>query len=679
MQNVLIVGGGAGGSVILDLLENLDNMNVKAVIDTDENAPAIKRAKDLGIAYGDDWKIYLSTNLHIIFDVTGDATVFAELLKVRPAHTVLIPGSVANLLVQLLQENDTYIKRIRGEMHRQRMVFDSIDEGMIGINEDFTVDFFNKSAALMTGVSIKDAIGKSITEVIPSTKLPHVFRTGRQELNKKLMLPNKIQIVTSRYPLFDYKGNKVGAFAVFKDMTEVLTLAEEITGLKKVQTMLEAIIQSSDDAISVVDENGNGILVNPAYTRITGLTSEDVIGKPATADISEGESIHMKVLKTRQAVRGVNMRLGENNNEVIVNVAPIIVDRQVRGSVGVIHDITEMRNLMNELDRARTIIRKLESTYTFNDIYGNSADIGISIEQAKLAAGNAVPILLRGEAGSGKELFAHAIHSESKQKYNKFIRVNCSAIQPSTLEATLFGQESDVSENVEFQDSLFAESENGTLFLDEITDLSLTAQKKLLHYLQEGTIYPIGGKYPTHLSVRIITATAKNLEKAMHEGKFIDELYYLLNRISIQIPSLRSRKEDIPAILENMLVKLNQEFGMNVIEITREAQNLLKQYDWPGNVRELENVLSRAMIYMDQGQTILKLETVQKSLSSADRKRDDSVLPEKSTLASIMDDYEKTILETALRENDGNKSITASRLGISLRSLYYKLEKFNLA
>ena len=188
------------------------------------------------------------------------------------------------------------------------------------------------------------------------------------------------------YPLYDHKGRIVGAFAVFKDMTEVLALAEEITDLKSVQTMLEAIIQSSDDAISVVDEKGNGILINRAYTRITGLTAEDVVGKPATVDISEGESIHMKVLKTRQPVRGVNMRVGENNNEVIVNVAPIIVDRQVRGSVGVIHDITEIRNLMNELDQARTIIRKLESTYTFDDVYGKSTDIQIAIEQAKLAA-----------------------------------------------------------------------------------------------------------------------------------------------------------------------------------------------------------------------------------------------------------------------------------------------------
>ena len=286
MQNVLIVGAGTGGSIILDLLQNLEFMNVNAIIDTDEHAPGIIRAKKQGIAYGMDWTSYLTDDLDIIFDVTGDKSVFAALLKARPAHTVLIPGSVANLLVRLLEENDTYIKRIHTEMHKQRMIFDSIEEGMIGIDEEGTVDFFNKSASKMIGFPIEEAVGQMITDVIPTTELPRVFNSGKAELNEEQILGNGLKIVTSRYPLFDSTGKKVGAFAVFKDITEVVALAEEITDLKKVKTMLEAIIHSSDDAISVVDDNGNGILVNPAYTRITGLTEDEIIGKPANADIN---------------------------------------------------------------------------------------------------------------------------------------------------------------------------------------------------------------------------------------------------------------------------------------------------------------------------------------------------------------------------------------------------------
>lgn len=311
MQNVLIIGAGSGGSILLELLKNLDFMKVIAIVDKNEEAPGIIEAKRANIPYGKDWKTFLDDQVHIIFDVTGDEEVFQNLLKKRPSQTVLIPGSVANLMVQLLQENHTYTKRMHAEMHKQRLIFDSIDEGMIGMNADCKVDFFNKRAAEMLGISIEEAIGKDIQTIIPDTRLHHVLKTGKAEVNQEHKIDRDLEIVTSRFPLVDTNGEIIGAFAVFKDMTEAIQLAKEITDLEKVQTMLEAIIHSSDDAISVVDENGYGILVNPAYTRITGLTEDEVIGKPASIDISEGESIHMRVLETKKPVRGVDMRIGE--------------------------------------------------------------------------------------------------------------------------------------------------------------------------------------------------------------------------------------------------------------------------------------------------------------------------------------------------------------------------------
>lgn len=199
-------------------------MNVNAIIDTDEQAPGIIRAKKQGIAHGTDWKSHLTEDLHIIFDVTGDESVFAELLTARPAHTVLIPGSVANLLVKLLEENDTYIKRIHAEMHKQRMIFDSIEEGMIGIDEEGTVDFFNKSASKMIGFPIEDAVGRTITEVIPTTELPRVFKSGRAELNEEQILGNGLKIVTSRYPLYDSTGKKLVLSQYLKTLQRLLHL-----------------------------------------------------------------------------------------------------------------------------------------------------------------------------------------------------------------------------------------------------------------------------------------------------------------------------------------------------------------------------------------------------------------------------------------------------------------------
>lgn len=674
MQKVLIIGAGNGGSALLHLISKLDFMQVFAIVDQDENAPGLQLAKELGVRTGKQWEAFLKEPVHIVFDVTGDPAVFAELMEHKPPGTMLVPGSVANLIVHLLNEKNHFIQQVQTEIHKQQLIFDSVEEGMIGINAKGKIDFINESACRMLGVQSERIIDIPIEEIIPESKLVRVFNSGKVELNEELQLPNGLKIVSSRFPLFTSDGEKIGAFAVFKDVSEVLKLAEEITDLKQVKTMLEAIIHSSDDAISVVDDKGNGILVNPAYTRITGLSEDEVVGKPATVDINEGESIHMKVLKTKKPVRGVNMRIGESNRDVIVNVAPIIVDQHVMGSVGVIHDITEMRSLMRELDWARSIIRKLESTYTFSDINGSSPDIELAIEQAKVAAAkSSVPVLLRGEPGTGKELFAHAIHSGSDRKSHNFIRVNCSIIDPAIIEKELFGEAQDDEGG---RAGLLAETGKGTLFLDEISDLPSKTQKRLLDYIVNRTDQHLSDQRELH--ARIITASSKNLEKAMHDGKFNEELYYHLNRLSIHIPPLRTRKGDIPEVANHLLGKLNQEFGMNVELITAEALDRLAQYDWPGNVRELENVLSRAMIYMQPGTAAIKEEDIRKSLFSNDAKIEEEVSLEKSTLASIMDDYERAVLEKAMQENDGNKSLTANRLGISLRSLYYKLEKYKL-
>ncbi|MGG0667953.1 sigma 54-interacting transcriptional regulator [Sporosarcina koreensis] len=669
MQNVLIVGAGSGGTNILDLLLNSNFMNVSAIVDIDEQAPGLTIARNLGISHGSDWKPFLTNDVQIVFDVTGEKTVFDELLKNIPMHTLLIPGSVANLLVGLLNENKQYIQKIQTEMYRQRHIFNSIDEGMIGINHDGVIDFINESACTMLEVSDFNAIGKSIFEIIPDSKLVRVLTSGQPEVNEELVLPNGVKIVSSRYPLISAEGKTFGAFALFKDMSEIVKLAEEITDLNSVKTMLEAIIHSSDDAISVVDEKGNGILVNPAYTRITGLSEDEIIGKPATVDINEGESIHLKVLKTKKPVRGVNMRIGEDNRDVIVNVAPIIVDQQVKGSIGVIHDITEMRSLMKELDWARQTIRKLESTCTFDDIHGISPDIGLAIDQAKIASKSDIPIMLRGEAGSGKELFANAIHSGSDRKSNKFIRLNCGAIDPAVIEKEIFGENAKQDPGTTLRVGLLAEAGKGTLFLDEVTDLPLSVQSRLLDYLK--------GQYSSE-TARIIVASSKNLEKAIHEGSFNMDLFYVFTRLSIQIPPLRTRKLDIPEVALHLLKKLNQEFGMNVEQISEEAMLRLQNYEWPGNVRELENVLSRAMIFMKHGSVVIGEEDIRRSLFTNEVRAGEDVLPEKSTLASVMDDYERTVLEKALDEHDGNKSLTANRLGISLRSLYYKMEKYKL-
>jgi transcriptional regulator with PAS, ATPase and Fis domain len=379
------------------------------------------------------------------------------------------------------------------------------------------------------------------------------------------------------------------------------------------------------------------------------------------------------------------MRVGPKKREVIVNVAPIIVNGKLKGSVGVIHDMSEIKTLNRELNRARQIIRTLEAKYTFADIIGRSEEMVLAIEQAKLGAKTPATVLLRGESGTGKELFAHAIHNGSDRKYNKFIRVNCAAITESLLESELFGYEDGAFSGAKRggKKGLFEEANNGSIFLDEIGELSVNTQAKLLRVLQENEIIRVGGTTPVPINVRVIAATNINLEKGIATGAFREDLYYRLNRMPIHIPPLRKRKVDIPLLCEKLIQKINQDYGRSIEGLTAEAQKRLVNYDWPGNVRELENILGRAIIFMEKAETLIDvkhLPELHNKQIDVKKTSSDSIEPdpENRTLSEMVEQYEASIIRGMLKRLKGNKTLTARTLGLSVRNLYYKLEKYNL-
>lgn len=681
LKKVMIVGGGQGGLSILKILKENKKFNIVAVIDKNEDAPGILEAKRENITIGKDWRSFLSDDIDIVFEVTGKEEVFQEIREARSKHTVLIPGSVAYIIADLLNDKQTLIQELRNESYKDELIFNAINDGMIVVNASGVISVFNQSAEKITGISKHNAIGKHILQVIPSSRLPRVMETKRTEINQELTFHNGTKVITTRIPIIGENGEVLGALAVFKDITEIVNLAEEITNLKEIQMMLEAIIQSSDDAISVVDEEGKGILINRAYTRLTGLSEEEVIGKPATIDIYEGESMHMKVLQTRRPVRGAKMIVGPNKKEVVVNVAPVIVNGKLKGSVGVIHDMSEIQALNKELTRARQIIRKLEAKYTFEDIIGKSDEMILAIEQAKLGAKTPATVLLRGESGTGKELFAHAIHNASDRKFNKFIRVNCASLSESLLESELFGYEEGAFSGAKRggKKGLFEEANNGSIFLDEIGELSASTQAKLLRVLQEQEIIRVGGTKAIPINVRVIAATNVNLEKNIVNGQFREDLFHRLNRMPIQIPPLRNRKEDIPLLCERLIQKINQDYGRNVEGVTNAALNVLKAYDWPGNVRELENILGRAIIFMKFHETMIDIHHLPDLISHDQKNHEMNERQYESLhLQKRLDAYEKEIILEALKKHQGNKTNAAKELGISIRNLYYKIDKYQI-
>lgn len=565
------------------------------------------------------------------------------------------------------------------------LILNSTHDAMIAVDINGIITIFNKAAENLTKFIALEVLGKNISEIIGTTRLPYVLKTGEAELDQKQRLGD-IDIITNRMPVRELDGTIVGAIAVFRDIGEITKLAEKVTNLKQIYSMLEAIINSTQDAISVVDENGVGVLINPAYSKLTGYYENDIIGKNCTIDLGNGEeSIHLEVLEKQKPVTGIRFNVGLSRRDVFVSAAPIIVNGELKGSVAILQDFTETKRLTNELDRAKQIIRNLEAKYTFDDIKGKNPVLLNAIEKANLAAATPATVLLRGESGTGKELFAHAIHNASNRRHSKFLRVNCMAISESILESELFGYSGGAFTGAlkSGKAGYFEMADGGTIFLDEIGEVSLATQGKMLRVLQEKEIVRVGDSKIIPVDVRVIAATNIDLEKAVEEKRFRSDLYYRLNVIPIRTPALREHKDDIKELVIVIIHRQNQGFGRSVIDITDSALDIIKQYDWPGNIRELENYIARAMINMRFNERII--DTIHLPVQMIKKEPIKTVMFKsldeenvKGTLQENMDLYEKNHIGVVLRKNNGNKVQTAKDLEISIRNLYYKLNKYDI-
>lgn len=556
-----------------------------------------------------------------------------------------------------------------------KFVLDSIIEGVIIVDKDARVVYINKNACKLLGLT-SDIIGKYVADVVKNTRLHIVVRTGLPEIDQVQHTENAV-IITSRIPIRDEHGQIIGAVAVFRDITSIRKLAEEITNLKEIEAQLKAIIDSTNDAISVADENGIVRLVNKAYTKITGFTPEEVIGKPATVDIAEGESIHMLISKTRTPIYNARLKVGPAKKEVIVNATPLFVRGQFKGSVAVVHDVSEILQLTNELEEVKRLIRHMKAQYTFDDIIGDSRLIQIAKEQAKKVAQTPATVLLRGESGTGKELFAHAIHNSSQRKKGPFVSVNCAAIPESILEAELFGYEEGAFTGAikGGKKGLVEEADGGTLFLDEIGKLPLPLQSKLLRFIETKEFVPVGGRSVKKVDVRIIAATNMDLEKMVKNGEFLPDLYFRLNVFPIYLPPLKERREDIPKIAMHIVKKLNQQYGRMVEGISPQVLHYITTRDWPGNVRELENFLGRVMINMGPEERYIEL----KHLPERDPYHESKGVEVRvGPLKDLVEEFEKQVIREALKKAKGDKFKAAELLDISVRTLYYKMERYGI-
>jgi len=314
--------------------------------------------------------------------------------------------------------------------------------------------------------------------------------------------------------------------------------------------------------------------------------------------------------------------------------------------------------------------RQIKRNYDFSSIVGNSPAISKIVEEVEKVSDTKSNILLLGETGTGKELFAKVIHQNSSRREMPFIPINCSAIPEGLIESELFGHvKGAFTGAVSTKKGLFEEADGGTVFLDEIGDIPLSFQAKLLRVIEEQQIRPVGSTKIKKVNLRFIAATNKDLSESIKKGEFREDLYYRINVITLKLPPLRHRKEDIPMLVRHYLKKYSQELGKNIEDISEEAMSLMINYDWPGNVRELQNVIERAVLLSDR--SVIGVEELPDNI-----KKIDSFVVEALKNELSIEEYTKAFILKF--QHIYNEQELAEKLGITRKTLWEKRKKWNL-
>ncbi len=456
----------------------------------------------------------------------------------------------------------------------------------------------------------------------------------------------------------------------------------EIKALKAELEMYRLIFDSIYNGVLVTDAKGVITHFNKPYGKFLGMTPSQQIGKHCT-EILENTRMHIVAQTGICEINQAHWLKGQN---MVVQRIPIKKDGKVIAVFGQVmfknvKDVGKLASKLSVLESKvklyeQELINLRSTRYTFDSIIGNSRVIAQLKKEALKAAVNQFPVLISGDSGTGKELFAQAIHHASARKIYPFVRINCAAIPKDLLESELFGYDKGAFTGARStgKPGKFELAHRGTVFLDEIGDLPFEMQPKLLRVLEEKEFERIGGTAVIRSDFRLIAATNQNLEEMLADRRFRKDLFYRLNVIPLHIPPLHKRRSDIIPIATHLLRQLIQEASLTEIIIDQDAEKVLKSYDWPGNVRELSNVLERTVASLE-GSVIHRHEL------PFYLHRDQNKVPanHQTSIKDVHARAEKEAILFALKETGNNKAQAAKMLGIHRTLLYKKMKKYEMS
>ena len=433
----------------------------------------------------------------------------------------------------------------------------------------------------------------------------------------------------------------------------------------------DIILDSITDGVFTVDENMVITYINKAAEKITGLSREQAIGEYCfevlRSNICEKSCALKCSLETGKNVvdRRANI-LREDGRELYVSISTSpLTDESGKfiGGVETFRDLTQIEELKKEINKS----------YTYEDIISKNQLILKIFDTLPIISQSDSTVLIQGPSGSGKELFARAIHSLSNRKKQPFVAVNCGALPDTLLESELFGYvKGAFTDAKKDKPGRFALAKGGSIFLDEVESLPLSIQVKLLRVLQEKEFEPLGGTAPVKADVRVIAATKEELINLIKKEKFRDDLFYRLNVVKIELPPLIKRRDDIPILIDHFIDKFNKRMGKKIEDASKDVVNILMEYDYPGNVRELENIIEHASV-MCQG-TRIRTSHLPPELTP---KKQKMTIEEKESHPPVQA-FEKQLIQETLEKYNGNKILAAKELGLHRSTLWRKMRKYGL-
>ena len=575
-------------------------------------------------------------------------------------------------------------------------VIDSMANGVIAIDREGTIFVFNDAAARLLGVEKGRALGKNLLSIVPNSGLVNVLRTGEAETGRPQAVGART-VIANRAPMFR-DGELIGAVSVFQDVTEMEKMSRELDSTRALVRTLEEVLGGAGEWMVVVDVNGIVTMISEEYAEFNGTTVADAVGKHAT-QVIENTRMHV-VAKTGAAEIGERQTI--HGRSLIVNRIPLKDGDRVIGAYGrvVFKTVEQLRELASKMNLLESKVKYYEeelthlrgARYTFASIVGAGPSISAAKEEAERASRTDSTVLLRGETGTGKELFAHAIHAAGPRRVGPFIKLNCAAVPAELLESELFGYEEGAFTGARKggKPGKFELAAGGTLFLDEIGDMPLTMQAKLLRVLQEKEVDRLGGTGSRRLDLRLIAATGRNLEEMVGQGAFRADLYYRVNVIPIRIPPLREHSEDLGAIAEAFLARLSADTGEPKRRLSAELLDILRACPWPGNVRELQNGLERAVAMSSR--EVLEPEHFPAHLlrfahgmwkeaapGAAEADGEERSAKGPGSLASVKAEAERSAILSALAAVGGNRTKAAELLRIHRVKLHEKIKRHGIA